>query len=195
MRLKEAFNQAQTGQISFFIKNWPRNSIWGSLKIFQFFDHFATTWSQVGQLKTGPIRCFWGRSKIWTQKICFLFESANGVSRLKQREKSCFNIKISQKWFKKRFLPNSWNVRFWRYEHTKLDFSHLRAVGFDQPKCSATAPSYLQGKLNTPNTLAQSKRTFEVSTRLGWGSQIVIFAQFAKSVILRLLAYEAKRSF
>ena len=71
MRLKEAFNQAQTGQISFFIENWPRNSIWGSLKIFQFFDHFATTWSQVGQLKTGPNRCFWEGSKIWTQKIYF----------------------------------------------------------------------------------------------------------------------------
>ena len=71
MRLKEAFNQAQTGQISFFIKNWPRNSIWGSLKIFQFFDHFATTWSQVGQLKTGPNRCFWEGSKIWTKKTYF----------------------------------------------------------------------------------------------------------------------------
>ena len=95
----------------------------------------------------------------------------------------------------KPFLPNSWNVRFWRSEHTKLDFSHLRAVGFDQPKCSATAPSHLQGKLNTLNTLDKSKRTFEISTRLGSGSQIVIFAQFAKPVIWRLLSYEAKRSF
>ena len=92
-------------------------------------------------------------------------------------------------------MPNSWKVRFWRSEHTKLDFSHLRAVGFDQPKCSATAPSHLQGKLNTLNTLDKSKRTFEISTRLGWGSQIVIFAQFAKPVIWRLLSYEAKRSF
>ena len=103
--------------------------------------------------------------------------------------------KLGKKEFEKRFSPNSWNVRFWGYEHTKLDFSHLRAVGFDQPKCSATAPSHLQGKLNTLNTLAKSERTFEVSTWLGWGSQIVIFAHFAKSAIWRLLTYEAKSTF
>ena len=110
--------------------------------------------------------------------------------------KSCVSTsKLGKNEFQKWFLPNSWNVRFWRSEHTKLDFSHLRAVGFEQPKCSATAPSHLQGKLNTQLTLAISERTFEVSKWLGWDSQIVIFAQFAKPVIWRFLTNEAKSSF
>ena len=103
--------------------------------------------------------------------------------------------KLGKNEFEKRFSPYSWNVRFWRSEHTKLDFSHLRAVGFDHPKCSATAQSHLHSKLNTLNTLAKSERTFEVSTWLGRGSQIVIFAHFAKSVIWHLLAYEVKSTF
>ena len=68
-------------------------ALWKFFNFRPFCEHLVTGRSA----ENWPKPVLSGKVKNLNSKIRFLFESANGVSRLKQREKSCFNIKIRQK--------------------------------------------------------------------------------------------------
>ena len=98
----------------------------------ELFENFSIFRPFCDHLVTGraaenwPKQVILGRVENLNSKNYFLFESVNGVSRLKQREKSCFNIKIRQKWIWKAILAKflkcpvlkvrTHKARFWPFE-------------------------------------------------------------------------------